>query len=1253
MSKPVWTDEQEAAITRKDCNLLVSAAAGAGKTAVLVERIIRRLLDAEHPVDVDQLLVVTFTNAAAREMKERVDAALTRRCRENPADKRLQKQLLLLGKAHISTLHSFCLELIRRNYYLLQLPEGFSLDPHFRIADDIESALLKLEALEDLLEDRYSAEEPAFLTLAEGFGGERDDKVLQDLVLKLYDYSRSQPQPDRWLAEIAQTFYANLEDQAVQRLFTDLQDSLHLPLEEALDQLKEAYKLALSPAGPVIYCRNLEEEISGLEEILQARKLPWQAQLQIVGDFHFRSLKPCKGQLDEELKLQVQSLRNDAKKIIQRLQKEFISRSPQELTAEMKKIAPCMEALCQLTVEFAGCYQKLKLKRALLDFTDIEHLALSLLQNEEEGSWKPSALAKELQGRFAEVLIDEYQDINGVQENILSRVSRQDSVSPNLFMVGDVKQSIYGFRLADPSLFLRKYLHYGRSPGKREEKIILTKNFRSQKTVIDGVNYLFRQIMSAGLGGISYDRDAELVFGANVPTEEIMDHGIEVHLIECQSAGEDGESLESSAEGSGAFEEAGPGEDQEDPAALQLEARLIGRRIQELIRDNAPADNVPMGKGPERKALHYRDMVVLLRSTREAAAIFLEEFRDLGIPAYAETGTGYFEAQEVQIMLSLLKIIDNPRQDIPLAAVLHSPVVGLSADELTQIRLLRIQGDYFDALRLASRKAEGGTRAQARKFLKQLQRWRTFARRNSLVDLIWLLYRETGYYDFAGAMPGGKQRQANLQALYDRAKQYENTTLKGLFKFLRFLEKLEDTSADLGTARALGEKEDVVRIMSIHKSKGLEFPVVFLAGLGKQFNLRDLYADILIDKDLGLGPVWVDVEQRLKYPTLAKMAVRNKRKREMLAEEIRILYVALTRAKNSLILVGSLKNIEKKLKKWTKVLDHETWELPVSMIHQAACFWDWIGISLLRHPGGQALRSLMGCRLAKPFLFTEDPSCWQIQIWKKEDFSKTALPRLGEGQKQVEQILKFLPVDEDLEQFKGIEKQLGWKYSRRQLSNIPAKLSVTELKNRFLSLTQDPLSEQVYIPARQFGRRPRFLQEDAGLSSSEKGLALHLVMQHLSLQGPLDEENIEKQMAGLVDREILSPLQKEAIIPLEIAGFFRSPLGARMIRSTNVRREVSFTLALPACEIYPELSVAETERIILQGTIDCLFAEGNEWVLVDYKTDRVAIDAVGLFKERYKIQMKLYSRAVESIMRQHVKERVLYSFALGQAVVVE
>lgn len=1238
MSKGNWTEEQWSAITARGSNLLVAAAAGAGKTAVLVERVFLRISSEEDPVDVDRLLVVTFTNAAAAEMRERIGTALLQALNANPGSRHLERQLSLLNRAPITTLHAFCLELVRQHFYRLDL------DPNFRIADDTEAVLLRLEVLEELLETYYEKEDPDFLRLVECYGGERDDAALQDLILRLDTFARSQPWPKQWLEQAAVSFRLPGEISPDELPWIrNLKESIFLELEKAESLLRRALVISRQPGGPAPYEANLEEDLARIQELKAACCLPWKELGAVFRGFKFNTLKRCRNDVDENLKKQAQAFRDEAKKLTVQLRDAYFLREPEDWFQDFSELEPLVKMLCRLTAEFQEAYRQAKLKRCLVDFSDLEHFSLELLMEPESGPGNliPSAIAAELRERFVEVLVDEYQDINSIQDTILQLVSRQGSTWPNLFMVGDVKQSIYRFRLAEPGLFLHKYKSYASEPGTLERRIDLSKNFRSRREVVDGTNFIFRQIMTERFGEMAYDAKAELVYGADYPPVEGQ-WPAELHLIDRKTpeppAEETGEEKDISAEHESDVEELG---------ATQLEARLIGRRIQELLAGKNGSPFLVFDRGMKSyRPVTYRDIVVLLRATKNGANVFLEEFRQLGIPAHAELGTGYLAAAEVETLLALLKVIDNPLQDIPLAAVLRSPLVGLSAQELAYIRLCSIQGDFYKAVKCKAReKDELGLRLKS--FLERLNRWRTLARRNTLADLIWTIYRETGYYDYVGGMPGGAQRQANLRALHDRARQYEKTTYRGLFRFLRFIERLQDSGSDLGAARALGENENVVRIMSIHKSKGLEFPVVFLAGLGKRFNLLDLNKEMLLHQELGIGPALVRPEERLVYPTLAKLAIKHRLKLEMLAEEMRVLYVAMTRAREKLIMVGTVPDLAKASGTWVQHAFTRGWPLAEASLAAAKCFLDWICPALARHPAGLPLSKTAGAEVDLQPEIVADPSVWEIKLWDKNSLQGEQLTPAREDALW-EKVRRFEPVEVEEVKAPFLRDRLSWRYPYSQFAGVTAKLAVSEVKERFAHLDREGRVSVYQPPVLE---RPRFLQESKGLSAAERGSALHLVMQHLDLQHQLDSDQLIMLLAELEVEEILTAEQKAAVDVGKIREFLESPLGVRMRKAAKIYKEMPFSLMLPAHEIYPELEKSD-EQVLIQGVIDCLLDEGDGFVLIDYKTDQVEEGRIDKLVQTYRGQLYLYARAVETILRRPVKEKFLYLFEAGKAVKV-
>ncbi len=1322
-----WTQAQEAAIETRGCNLLVAAGAGAGKTAVLVERVLRRVTDSDDPVDIDRLLVVTFTEAAAAEMRERIGRVLAREAARSPGSARLRQQLALLQRATITTMHSFCAEVLRQNFYRLDL------DPAFRVANENEAELLQVEVLEKLFEGLYGESDSTFLALVDQFGGQRDDTGLGELVLKLYDFSRSNPWPEGWLKDLAEKIKGGANCLDGLPWIGVLKQAVQRELKRVLDMLQEALKVAQMPGGPARYVETLCSDLETMEALLEACLGSWADLHAGFNGIVFEQLpRVSRQEVDEVLKEHCRGLREEAKKRVRELAAEYFSRDPGAALEDLDLAAGTVEALAGLTLAFTRRYQEAKLKRGLVDFSDLEHFCLRVLLSPEASPENPvpSPVALDLRQRFAEVLVDEYQDINAVQEAILHLVSRQGERSPNLFMVGDVKQSIYRFRLADPGLFLRKYRSFpevsrgaagkdvgtdagadagadagtavaGGAPGTArsflvagapEQRVELAENFRSRRGVVDAVNFIFRQIMTTAVGELPYDRRVELVCAACFPEADRQGAGtagggstprpsaagpeVELHLIERKPGDPEGVWGLGSDDEDGSMGDGSSGSDLhqqlEELESAQVEARIIARRIRRMVKGE---EFLVWDRGQGRyRPVTFRDIVVLMRAARGRAETFLEEFRQAGIPAYADVGTGFFAATEVETLLSLLKVIDNPRQDIPLAGVLRSPIGGFNAADLARIRLSCRRGDFYDALKAVSEgRGEdlGDLQGRSREFLARLDRWRTLARRGPLSDLIWQIYRDTGYYDYVGALPGGSQRQANLRALHHRARQYEATSFRGLFRFLRFVERLRERGEDLGTARSLGENEDVVRVMSVHKSKGLEFPVVMVAGLGQQFNLQDLRQPVLMHKDLGLGVDIVDTGLRVRYPSLAKLALREKLRAESLAEEMRVLYVALTRAMEKLILFGSVAGVEEALASWCRKVDHPGWALPDPELARAKTYLDWLVPAVARHKDGRPLRDRARCTSTPPPDIEQAPGSWQVVFWQVEDALEDEAAEASDRSLLMEKVRNLEPVPVGSGQAEIVEARLSWKYPQHQVVGKPAKVSVSELKYRWdpgwggpgdteevlpgseefmLVGSREPNGSQGYARAPVLPRHPRFLQEPAGLSRVEMGSAVHLVMQHLDLTGRLDEAGIEEQVALLKKKGVISEAEAEAVDPAAVAGFFRSEIGKRVLSARRVLRETPFTLAVPAREIYPDLPGERGEKVLVQGIIDLLADEGDGFLLVDFKTDQVGPQGVEGILDRYRVQLHFYSRAVEEILGRRVKEKYLYLFATGEAV---
>ncbi|WP_449354090.1 helicase-exonuclease AddAB subunit AddA [Virgibacillus natechei] len=1228
-----WTKEQEEAIYTDGSDVLVAAAAGSGKTAVLVERIIQKLLKKDSPTDIDSLLVVTFTNAAAQEMRNRVGLALEAALAQDPTSNHLKKQLSLLQKASISTLHSFCLNVVKQYAYLLDI------DPAFRIANEMETDLIKQEVIDDLFEEWYGTEGEeleSFFSVVDRFSSDRSDVEVEDLVLKLYNFAVQNPWPDHWLEtladvyEVAEDFqeselhWLSIMKREVKSQFTAIQE-----------EMNQAYSLTMENDGPYQYAEAIESDLAGLQEAL-TRLESWDDLQAFMTQRSFAKLSSKRTECDEAKKDNVQALRKSYKKRWNDMKEKWFNRDLTSHIEDMRELAPVIRQLTELVKQFKASFTEQKREKAIVDFSDLEHFCLALLIDESSTVDKPvpSSVAHTLKEQFSELLIDEYQDTNLVQETILSLIS--DQIGPgNRFMVGDVKQSIYRFRHAEPSLFIQKYKRFARDEIVAK-RIDLASNFRSREHVLHGANYIFRQILDEELGEISYDAEAELIYANKTydtmpqtePTPEL--------LIIDREAGEEEVTKED--------------EDYQDLEKAQLEARAYAEKIKFWIgqKENKPLQVVDKATGVQRD-MQYRDVVILMRSMTWAPTI-VDELKKQGIPVYAELSTGYFEAIEVKIMISLLKVIDNPRQDIPLASVLRSPIVGLNEEELASIRLADKHHAFYDAVKKFKQQNTGELAEKVENFLSLLENFRLEARQGALSALIWDIYRETGYYDFVGGMPGGRQRQANLRALYDRARGYETTSFRGLFRFLRFIERMEERGDDLGSARALSEQEDVVRIMTIHKSKGLEFPVVILGAMDKQFNQQDLRQKYLLHKDLGFASKYIDPVKRITYPTLFYHAVQNEKLRELLAEEMRVLYVALTRAKEKLVMIGNVASFEKKQQKWQKMIDHADWVLPAHFRMESKTYLDWVGPALIRHTENSALRT----EDISDVVLDEiqiDPSDWDVSI-----IHGSALANLDERTQESELQLKenianWQPVevnDEALD--KEVNERLSFQYPFEEAATSRAKQTVTEIKRQ--REIKDEYSGDQLVQGFQapIVKRPTFMQKEKAITSAEKGTAMHTVMQHLPMTRALDSAEIEENVEAMVEREILTKQEAEIIDLAAIEQFFTTRIAKLMMEASSIHREVPFSLTLPAKEVYAAWTGETDETVLIQGVIDCLIPSENGWILIDYKTDTIMEkephDKVKIkLVKKYETQVELYRNAIEQIWKQPVKEAYLYFFS--------
>lgn len=1207
-----WTNEQQAAIDSRGQTLLLSAAAGSGKTAVLVERIIRRLLDKEYPIDITELLVVTFTKAAAAEMRDRIGTALMKALSETK-DSRVERQLALLPSAQISTLHAFCQHVIRKYFYTIDL------DPAFSIAGEEELNLLRRQVLEDVFLSYYEDDEKASILypLADMFGSDRGDDILMDTVSRMYTYARSLAWPEHWLKEAARAY-----DVAPDAVIDDMvwagpiKDAVRRILEEdarlydgVLYHLRQ--REAFAPA-----CDTFVAEQAALRQAAQARS--WDDLSRFVRAIDFPRLKSLRKLSDDDKAVweRCKKVRDDVKKdVIKTLQAVYFSATPEEWLDGMRAMKPVMDGLVTLTLDFAKAYGAAKKEKGWIDFSDLEHFCLQILLAPDASPEHPvpSAAAEELRSQYEEVFIDEYQDTNGVQELITRLVSGED----NRFMVGDIKQSIYRFRLADPTLFLEKYQSFSRDEKAVQRCIDLGRNFRSVPVVLDAVNAVFSRAMTAEAAGMDYGEREKLYAGRQAPDDERWIGGpVEVDIVPTPSDEEDDD-------GSTAFEK---------------ECRFIAGRIGELLASGRMAAR----KDGALEPLSYRHIVVLLRSMAGKADVLIQALQEGGIPSYAEQSGGYFAAVEVQVMLALLRCIDNPEQDLAMAAVLRSPLVGLDETALAGVRLAG-DGTLWQNLPAFVASLPDGVdeKEDLQQFMAAFDSWRTYSRRRGVAELLQRLYDDTAYVDFVGAMPGGDVRQANLKALYDRARQYEEAGFRGLFRYLQLMDKMKEDGLDLAPAKVVSEKEDVVRIMSIHKSKGLEFPVVFVADMGKAFNRRDTQDQILFHNRLGIGLKQYDPEWRMSYPTLIWSGIAAQLRWEGTAEEERILYVAMTRARDRLILTGHSSHIDRDWQRWTSRLNPA----------QAKSYFDWVMPAALASFGAKA-----DADYARPGAAWQD-AIWQVRIARAVP-AGTVEEGAYDGEPRLEALrrgdLTGTPVPS------WLDEQLSWQYAYPRAVRTAAKFSVSEVKRRYQELHSDELQDEaaLSVPAAAviptapgeddaFAALPPWLAgEEAAVSGAQRGTALHKALQYITPAADQTTATLRREIDAFVRQGLLSREEAKLVYVPVLAAFCQSDIGRRMAESPELHREYPFTVLLAGGDPLPETETGE--QILIQGVIDCLFREDDAWILVDYKSDR--LETADAFRSRYAVQLALYKRAVEQITHRPVEETYIYSLHLQQEI---
>lgn len=1285
-----WTTEQQQVIDLRNRNILVSAAAGSGKTAVLVERIVKIITDKNHPVDIDHLLIVTFTNAAAAEMRERIGNAIEKALDEQPGDEHLLRQLTLIHNAQITTIDSFCLYVVRNHFHEIDL------EPNFRIGDEGELKLLREDVLGKVLEQNYEEPSEAFSDFVEGYASGRTDAALNEMILQLYEFSRSYPWPEKWLDSFVGIYrIENREELDRAEWLAPLTQNIRFVLKDCEQLLKQALAVTQQDDGPDMYEKAVRSDLEKYEGL---SKLTSFCELSVaLSDIKYDRLASSRGFEGDPDKLElVKSLREQAKDVVKKLCKQYFFCSPEMMIEQLERTEPMLEEVVRLTKQFADEFAAAKRRKNLVDFHDVEHFALQILVDEETEKVKKTA--EEFRDTFEEIMIDEYQDSNEVQETLLRSISREERGENNIFMVGDVKQSIYRFRLARPELFMKKYDSYSLEES-TTQRIDLHKNFRSREEVLTCTNDIFYKIMARSLGNVEYDAEAALYPGASYPAiemkktagkeetaEEQTKQSIADFTPEILLADSNDELLE----------------DTEFSDKKTLEAKIVAEEIRHLMKTQPVTDKA----AGELRAARYSDIVILLRSLSGWADSLVEVLNGNGIPAHTVSSTGYFSTVEVQTVLSMLRLLDNPRQDIPMAAVLRSPMAGLTDEELAVLRLEDGSVPFHEAvLELAEglyeedgqkeisdseadseadqkqgRNADGKkeddieTTAHRKllKFYKKYKQLRQLVPDTPIHELIEIILRETGYGHYVAAMPAGNRRTANLNMLLEKAAAYEKTSYKGLFHFVRYIDELQKYDVDFGEADMVGENEDVVRIMSIHKSKGLEFPIVIVSGMGKNFNKQDTRSKMVLHPELGIGLDYMDGKKRIKSSTIAKKAIAKQIELENLGEELRVLYVALTRAKEKLILTGTLKDAAEKLEFYRQQANlSKAADRPLSYLTRegASGYLDWILPAVLSYGDKYPVRIVEAAELV-----------------------------LDEVENQLEQ-------NEDLtERIKEIEAadtqlvgQLKQRFSQRYPYQVDVlrknKYSVSELKHRAMrekfeaeqeetipAFLEEPVTPTIPL----FIQRQGSVEQETANRGALRGTAVHRVMECYDFAS---EKSVQEQMEAMEKEEKITADMRTLVKERIVADFVSSETGKRMAlaqRMGALYREKPFVMGFTEEElenygfgagaqmieneaqtenaqqeimsenVSQENHMHEEDLTLIQGIIDVFWIEDDGITVLDYKTDRV--DTAQELIDRYATQLKLYADALERVFatrKLKVKEILIYSFRLEKLISIE
>ena len=1229
---------------------------------MLVERIINKVINEN--VDIDKILIVTFTNAAASEMRERILDAIYDKLERNPEEVRLQRQITLLNKASICTIHSFCLDVIRNNFYEADVSADF------RIGDTAEVEMIKADVLEDLFEQKYMDNDPEFIKLLETYTDYRGDEKLQDLVLTIYRYIQSSPFPAKWLeSKVAELNVNEDEDFANTVWGKIILDNVKSQIEMMIVKLENIKNETLKFTELEKFSRVLEANVNNLKSV----KLDsW--------DIAYNSMNSMdwgKWPIDKKVTL---DLKNEAKDIRDSIKKEFnnivLKYTSKEANQDILDMYNILNALKNLILEFSEAFSKAKREKNIIDFNDIEHLALKILVNENE---EPTEIAKKYQEKFEEIAIDEYQDSNLVQEKILTSISKGN----NIFMVGDVKQSIYKFRQARPELFLEKYDRYAQKEEQTSEnskennasiiddnniaksfnpntglKIKLFKNFRSRESVLDITNLVFENIMSKSLGDIDYNEEEYLNYGANyILPEAILQNKVsleenstektsdqkefnyagkaELHIIDLKEKEEDIYTNSEKVEQNIASQEKPlidnaeeSDEDDDNKERIEdsvLEARFVAKKVDEILKSGY---HVYDRKQNKYRKVKPSDICILLRATSVLAPIYEKEISELNLPVFSDSSDTYLEAMEVETIMNLLKVIDNPMQDIPLVSVLRSSIFGFTDNDLIEIRLVDRKSTFYEAMQKARISVETDLRHKIDDTINKLNEWKSEEKYIPLNEFIWKLYIETGFYNYVGLLPNGSLRQANLKLLFEKAKQYEAASFKGLFNFINFINKVKTSSKDMASAKIIGENDDVIRIMSIHKSKGLEFPIVFLASTGKKFNMQDLNNPILLHQDIGIGMQYIDSERKIEYSTLAKEAIKLKIKKETISEEMRVLYVALTRAKEKLIITGLSRDLTKSLEKKTKLLSNfsksKNNKIPPALVEKFTSYLDWLELVYEKNKEEKIENTV------------------ELHTYNKQELIsklKSEENEVIDVRKQIEEKAQKSKIDAKI-----LEK-LKWQYKYIESSKIPTNTSVTKLKE----LNEDKDIEDLINEAKkkvnkqtELNITPKFMEEKHIFTPAEKGTLLHLCVQKLDESKDYTREEIQEFVSNLKNKNIISEEEQKNINTDILYKYTKSELWQDLKQAKEIHKETPFYINIPATEIYDEAE--ESEKILVQGIIDLYYIDKNDnLILVDYKTDYVPNGDVKILEEKYKVQLDIYKKALEEATGKKVYKAMIWA----------